>query len=102
MKKDEIIQALRAHREELEKYGVVEAALFGSVARGEESPDSDIDVLVAFRPDMQEHGLKYFTQLDNLKNRLSLLLGRPADVVSSPVRKPRLKAEIERDRVDAF
>lgn len=102
MNKDEIIQALRAHREELENYGVAKAALFGSVARGEESPDSDIDVLVAFRPDMQECGLKYFTQLDNLKSRLSNLLGRPVDVVSSPVRKPRLKAEIERDRVDAF
>ena len=37
-------------REICERYGVVELAVFGSVARGEEGPESDVDVVVEFAP----------------------------------------------------
>ena len=36
--------------EVLREYGVVEASLFGSVSRGEERPDSDLDLLVTYNP----------------------------------------------------
>ena len=48
MKSDEIIAKLRAHEQELRAAGVTSLALFGSTARGEQRPDSDIDVVVQF------------------------------------------------------
>jgi predicted nucleotidyltransferase len=51
-------------------------AVFGSVARGEDGPRSDIDFLVEFEP-----GSSLF-DLMGLQDDLSELLGRPVDVVS--------------------
>ncbi len=49
MKRDEIIRILNEHRAELAKqYGVKSLALFGSVARDEATPASDVDLLVEF------------------------------------------------------
>jgi predicted nucleotidyltransferase len=49
MSRDEVVQKLRAEREGLrEKFGVKSLALFGSVARDEAEPGSDVDVLVEF------------------------------------------------------
>jgi len=52
--KDEIIQILRRHKEELcYKYGIKEIALFGSFVRGEESAKSDIDILVEYKKNLK-------------------------------------------------
>ena len=42
-----VLETLRAHETELRGLGVAHAAVFGSVARGEERAESDIDVLVS-------------------------------------------------------
>jgi len=42
----QILEALQAQEAELRRLGVRHAAVFGSLARGEERPDSDIDMLV--------------------------------------------------------
>jgi predicted nucleotidyltransferase len=55
----------------------VEAAVFGSVAHGEDSPNSDLDLLVRFEPDAD------ITDLLALKEELSELLTVPVDVVSA-------------------
>ena len=48
MKKEEILRLLRGHLDELrQRFGVKSLAIFGSVARGEAGPDSDIDILVS-------------------------------------------------------
>ena len=60
----------------LTQAGVTQAWLFGSVARGEERPDSDIDILVAF-----DHDFSLFDQLD-LKAQLSQLAGRDVDLLT--------------------
>jgi predicted nucleotidyltransferase len=71
---------VEAHRDEIKT--VVSAhkgravALFGSVARSEETPESDIDFLVEFEP-----GSSLF-DLVRLSDRLESLLGRRVDVVS--------------------
>lgn len=57
--------------------------LFGSVARGEERPDSDVDLLVTFEP-----GSSLFDLL-RLTRELEALLGRPVDVVSEGGLKDR-------------
>jgi predicted nucleotidyltransferase len=50
MNRVHLIGSLKAAEPELRKRGIRHAALFGSVARGEERPDSDIDILVEFEP----------------------------------------------------
>jgi predicted nucleotidyltransferase len=45
-----VLEALKAHESELRQLGVRHAAVFGSVARGQARPQSDIDVLVDLDP----------------------------------------------------
>lgn len=71
----------------LKQAGVAKAYLFGSLARGEERPDSDIDVLVKFG-----HPFKLVEQL-NLMVKLSQLTGRDVEVVTNldPVFEPYIR-----------
>ena len=46
MKRDEIIQKLKEREADLRAQGVTHAALFGSIARGDDRPDSDIDIMI--------------------------------------------------------
>ena len=50
MNRDAVIRVLRAHQGELRRRGVKRAALFGSTARGEARPGSDIDIMVEIDP----------------------------------------------------
>ncbi|MFC9877866.1 nucleotidyltransferase family protein [Nocardia salmonicida] len=59
-----------------EKYDVIELSVFGSVARGSDRPDSDVDLLYLLKPDTQI-GLEFFGFQEELED----LLGRKADVV---------------------
>lgn len=68
-KRREISDLVRHHRGR-------SVALFGSVARGDETPESDIDFLVEFEP-----GSSLFDLMD-LQEALGQLLGVPVDVVS--------------------
>ncbi|HEX8224962.1 MAG TPA: nucleotidyltransferase family protein [Allosphingosinicella sp.] len=98
MDRDAVLERLRAHEAELKALGVVRLSLFGSLARGEAGPDSDVDVAVELN-----HGrgidLLDFAQI-NL--RLNDMLGAKVDLISEPARRPDFQAEIERDRVHAF
>jgi len=102
MKRDEIIFRLRAHEEELRAAGVTSLALFGSAARGEQHDASDVDVVVRLTDEMRSEGFAYFGRLDSLSRRLAEILERPVDIVAEPIRKERLRREIEKDRIVAF
>ena len=93
MNRDEILKCLAEHREELTNLGVKSLALFGSAARGEAGPDSDLDFLVEFE------GSATFDQYMNLKFFLEELLGRPVDLVTHKALKPRLRPYIEKEAV---
>lgn len=54
MKRDEVIRLLADHRQELARFGVKSLALFGSVARGESRPESDVDWT---RTNTEKHGV---------------------------------------------
>jgi len=77
MKRDELIGFLSAHQWELaERFGVRSLALFGSMARGEAGPDSDVDLLVDLRetPGLAEYmGLKFWLE-DRLGRRVDLVM----------------------------
>jgi len=95
---DAVIASLQAHAAELRGAGIRHLSLFGSVARGEAGPDSDIDLAVELDRDKQ---IGLFG-LVALERRLSELLGRKVDLLPEPVEKKRLKANIDRDRRRAF
>jgi len=75
------------------RYRVRELSLFGSAARGEMRPDSDIDLLVEFLPNadvgLVEHA--------GLMLDLARLLGRKVDLVSKNGLKPRIRSSVLRD-----
>jgi hypothetical protein len=102
MKRDEIISKLRAHEQELRAAGVTGLALFGSAARSEQRDNSDVDVVVRLSDEARSEGFGYFGRLDTLNRRLTEILQRPVDIVAEPIRKERLRQEIEKDRVIAF
>ncbi|WP_342658123.1 nucleotidyltransferase domain-containing protein [Sphingomonas sp. NY01] len=77
--------------------GIEHVAIFGSTARGEARAHSDLDLAVRLRSDMHL-GWDYFT----LDERVAALLGVAVDIVTEPTDRPRLQAQIDRDRVDAF
>lgn len=64
-------------REVCERYGVARLEVFGSVSRGEDRPDSDIDLLYELKPGSRL-GFDYFDLVDDLAE----LIGRPVDLVA--------------------
>ena len=77
---------------------IVRLSLFGSTARGEASPDSDIDLLAAF------DGTRKLSTLDvvGIQLKLSSLLGCPVDLSEEGTLKPRVRARVEPEAVRAF
>jgi predicted nucleotidyltransferase len=95
---EHVLTVLRAHEAELRRAGILRLSLFGSVARGDAEASSDIDLAAELDP---EAGIGLFA-LGALERRLAELLGRKVDLLPEPVEKPRLRANIERDRRPAF
>lgn len=91
----EIIDLLASQRQELaRRFGIRRLALFGSTARGEASPASDLDVLVEF--DGPASSRRYF----GLQFFLEDLVGRPVDLVTTKALRAELRSAIEADAVD--
>lgn len=76
----------------LEKYGIVYAGIFGSYARGEARPDSDVDILVSL-------GDKTFTLFDmyDFKDEISQRLKKSVDIVSDRAVVPYFREHIYKD-----
>lgn len=102
MDKQEAIAILRKQRDSLQDIGVESIALFGSFARDQNEMVSDIDLLVSLSDQFSNGGFDHFHKLEQLKDRLSALLGRDVDLVEEPIRPPRLNASIAKDRIVAF
>ncbi|NFV80531.1 nucleotidyltransferase family protein [Magnetospirillum aberrantis SpK] len=88
--RDEVIEALRAHRDLFDRFGVVSVSLFGSVVRDEAKPMSDVDLMVEFAPG-QPGGLFRYVEL---KHALEGVLGRPVDLITKGNIRPRLRRRI--------
>ena len=81
----------------LEPYGIEHVALFGSMARGEETPESDIDILVDFQ-EPRKKPLGLFAWM-GLEEELSSRLGRKVDLVSAKGLKSRIRPTVEKEMV---
>lgn len=98
MLRDEIISRLQAHQTELKARGFQHVGLFGSVARGDDTVDSDVDLVVELDRSNVPGAFAYVGIIQDIEE----FLGRKVDVVTLPIRKEYLRAAVERDRVDAF
>lgn len=92
MSRDEILRRLEENRDAVRGFGARRLGLFGSAARGEDSPASDLDFVVEFEK-------KSFDAYMDLKAFLEDLFGRPVDLVIDDVIKPRLRKPIIEDTV---
>ena len=97
MTRDEALKRLRDREADFRAYGIEHLALFGSTARGDARPDSDLDLVVRFRPDVS-YAWGWFW----IEDEVAAMLGVPVDMVSEPIHRAGLRAMIERDRVDVF
>ena len=102
MRRDEALRIIRAHEAELRAMGVESVELFGSVARDEAGPGSDVDVLVRFSEVDRPKGLAFFRLYADLTDELSELFGREVDLATLPLTKRRFAEMIESDRVAAY
>ena len=94
MSSSETLALLRAHKAVLaERFGVVELAIFGSMARGDAGPGSDVDILVSF--DGRTDPDRYF----GVQFYIEDLLGRPVDLVTQKALRPELRPYVEAEAV---
>ena len=93
--RDDIVSVLRQRKADLcGRYPIQRMALFGSWARGDAAPGSDVDILVDVAPSI---GWDFVS----LAEELEQLLGVKVDLVSRRAIRPALWAEIEPELIDA-
>lgn len=99
MELEAILATLRAHRAELAAAGIAHAGVFGSAARGEAGPDSDIDILIEFAPGRVPDLWTYV----GLREQVAALLpGSRVDVVDAEALRPAVRRRVGHDLVHAF
>jgi uncharacterized protein len=98
MNRYDALETLRRSERALRERGVKHAALFGSVARGDHRPDSDIDIMIEIDPDA---GVTVFDYVD-LKDYIASLFAEPVDVVNREGLKPHVGPVATTDAIYAF
>ena len=98
MDKAQAIAALQANKQAIIGLGIDHIAVFGSTARGEARPDSDLDLAATLNPE-QRIGI---LRLVEIEQRIAEMLGTKVDLITEPVRKPSLQQQLDRDRIDVF
>ncbi len=98
--KSQIFQRILSERKKLVFYGVKNIGLFGSFVRGDQTPDSDIDILVEFIP--EKHTFDNFMEVAFL---LENILERRVELITaealSPHIGPHILKEVERVAIAA-
>lgn len=94
----DVLRVLAEHRAELEAMGVTSLAVFGSVARDEARPDSDIDLLVEFDPTLSVGLFKFFA----VQRYLESILGMKVDLGMPGALKPRIRDRVLEEQIRAI
>jgi predicted nucleotidyltransferase len=94
MSRTDIIAALREKASDIRGLGATSLYLFGSVARNEATERSDVDLFVDYDPERFS-----FVELIRLRERLSAILGRPADLTTRDGLHPLLRPAIEAEAI---
>jgi predicted nucleotidyltransferase len=98
MDKGSVIQTLREHERELKAAGIVHLRLFGSVARGEASAQSDVDLMA----DLDRSMRFSLVRMARLENQLNDLLGVRVDLSPADSMKEAVHARAVREAILAF
>jgi predicted nucleotidyltransferase len=98
MNAHDAIATLRRYEEALRARGVIHAAVFGSVARGNNRPDSDLDILVEFAPGAEGSIYDYV----RFKEYVAGLFNVPVDIIDRAALKHHLRVPVKRDVLYAF
>jgi len=94
MNRQAILDRLNAEAPALKrKYAVKSLAVFGSMARGDDHEESDVDILVTFE------GPATFDNFMGLKLDLEDLFGRKVDLGTPNTLRPEMRARIEKDLI---
>jgi len=92
------LATLRQHESELRARGVAHAAVFGSVARGDHRPGSDLDIMIDVAPEARLTVYGYV----GLKDYIAGLFDGPVDVVTRDALKPYVRPAATADAISAF
>ena len=95
MRRQEVIQKLAAHRDEIRSMGVRSLGIFGSAARDETTDQSDVDLLIEFTEPV---GLFHFARV---RRRLTTILGKPVDLVTPSALRKEMREHILRETIHA-
>jgi predicted nucleotidyltransferase len=98
MDRQDILQRLRENERVLRARGVTHAALFGSRARGDDTTESDIDIMVEIAPDFRMDVFQYVGIVQYIEELFSV----PVDVANRAALKPLVRPRAEREAVYAF
>jgi predicted nucleotidyltransferase len=98
MDRQHILETLRSHQGELQAAGIVHLGLFGSAARSEASPTSDIDLIADFDPSKR---LTLVT-VGSLQRRLTKMLGAEVDLSSTSWMGEPVRSRAQREAIFAF
>lgn len=90
--RSDILDLLENQRESIRKFGVRELGVFGSFARNEQTPESDVDVLVELQRET-------FRDYMGLLSFLEKLFGRKVDLVMKDTIKPIIRDRILRETI---
>ncbi len=93
MLQETVIRVLKEHLKEIRSFKVLKISIFGSVARNQEKPNSDIDVLIKF------DGPASFDQYMDLKFFLEDLFDRKVDLVTENAIRPEIQKYVEKDLI---
>lgn len=88
MNREDVIAILRQNADALQARGIIHAAIFGSLARGESRPGSDIDIMIELDPRLQLGIFEYV----GIKRAVEKLFSVPVDVVDREAMKPLVRA----------
>ena len=95
MNREEIIDLLKVHKKDLEKFGVKYIGIFGSVSRDESDEKSDVDIVVEF-----ERGMGTFRNFGGLISYLEKLFDRSVDILTpmgiETIRNDEIKKSIKK------
>lgn len=93
MNRAQVLAQLEAKKAALQRFGVLSLKLFGSVARDEAHPGSDVDLLVSFE------GSPSFSEYMELRIFLEDLLGAKVDLITERGLRDRVRPYVEREAI---
>ena len=98
MDRQAVISRLKRNQAALRALGLTRMSLFGSTARGEASPASDVDLAVTLDRAADIDLFRFAA----ISEQVGRILGAKVDLVVEPARNPRMQAQIDRDRLRVY